>query len=87
MRCAACSARQAAVSGERITGIVRPPWPTDRRRLRSDAETCAGSSQRWSLFCRDRNERWWPYDNIDSSTSIDPLLAEINIDPTGIFWG
>lgn len=45
------------------------------------------SSGRWSLYCCDRNERWWPYDDIETSTSVDPLLAEIAADPTGIFWG
>lgn len=45
------------------------------------------SSRRWSLFCRDRHEHWWPYDDITSSASVDPLLAEIDADPTGIFWG
>lgn len=46
-----------------------------------------GSSKRWSLFCSDRNERWWPYDNVGPSVSVDPLLAEIDADPTGIFFG
>ncbi len=50
--------------------------------LRYDA-----SSRQWSLYCCDRNERWWPYDNLGPSASIDPLLAEIDADPTGIFWG
>lgn len=45
------------------------------------------SSGQWSLYCCDRNERWWSYDNIGSSQSVDLLLAEIDADPTGIFWG
>lgn len=70
----------------------RAPWNPERigtewtsskiAQLRFDP-----SSQRWSLFCRDRHERWWPYDEITSSASVDPLLAEIDADPTGIFWG
>jgi hypothetical protein len=35
----------------------------------------------------DGNERWWPYDNAKPSASVDPLLVEIEADPTGIFWG
>jgi DUF3024 family protein len=42
---------------------------------------------RWSLYCRDSNERWWAYEDIGTSASVDPLLAEIDADPTGIFWG
>jgi hypothetical protein len=45
------------------------------------------SAERWSLYCRDSNERWWPYDDIGPSASVDALLTEIDADPTGIFWG
>ena len=44
-------------------------------------------SGRWTLYCCDRNGRWWSYGNIGPSVSVDPLLAEIDADPTGIFWG
>jgi hypothetical protein len=44
-------------------------------------------AQRWLLFCCDRNERCWPYDDIGPSVSVDPLLAEIDADPTEIFRG
>lgn len=50
--------------------------------LRYDPETGA-----WSLYCRDRNERWFPYFDIKPSRDVGPLLAEIDADPTGIFWG
>ena len=70
----------------------RPPWKPELvgndwtsmkvAQLRYDP-----SSKRWSLYCRDRNERWWSYDDVGPSPSIEPLLAEIDADPTGIFWG
>ena len=44
-------------------------------------------SRQWSLYCCDRNERWWPYEGVGNSVTVDPLLAEIDADPTGIFWG
>lgn len=78
--------------GNSITIIeCRPPWNPELigewtsmkvAQLRYDT-----SSKRWSLFCCDRDERWWPYDNVESSVGVDPLLAEIDADPTGIFWG
>ena len=40
----------------------------------------------WTLFCSDRNSRWHLYDLIEPG-SIAELLAEIDADPTGIFWG
>lgn len=45
------------------------------------------TAENWTLYCCDREERWWPYDNIGPIESVDPLLAEIDADPTGIFWG
>jgi len=41
----------------------------------------------WMLDWRDRNLRWHRYDRVDPSPHLDPLLAEIESDPTGIFWG
>ena len=69
----------------------RPPWRPDYgpdwtqlkvAQLRFD--DAAGT---WSLYSRDSREKWWAYDGVPASTSVDPLLAEINRDPTGIFWG
>jgi Protein of unknown function (DUF3024) len=41
----------------------------------------------WMLYWRDRNLRWHRYDRIGPSPHVDPLLAEIEADPTSIFWG
>jgi hypothetical protein len=41
----------------------------------------------WSLYCADRNEKWHFYDSLDPSADINDLLAEVDRDPTGIFWG
>lgn len=78
--------------GKSITIAERsPPWKPEYglewssvkvAQLRFDSETEA-----WSLFCPDRNGRWHPYDEIGPTPSVDPLLAEIARDPTGIFWG
>jgi DUF3024 family protein len=43
-------------------------------------------SGRWALYWRDRNERWHPYDRKLSGT-LGELLAEVDADPTAIFWG
>jgi hypothetical protein len=63
--------------------LTGPDWTSlEVTQLRFDQ-----SSGQWSLYCCDSNERWRPYENIETSASIDPLLAEIDADPTGIFWG
>jgi hypothetical protein len=38
-------------------------------------------------YCSDSGGRWWPYEGIGPTATVDPLLAEIERDPTGIFWG
>jgi DUF3024 family protein len=41
----------------------------------------------WSLYWRDRNLRWRLYDNIAPTKNFEMLLAEVDRDPTYIFWG
>jgi len=41
----------------------------------------------WTIFWRDRNQRWHPYEAHPGARSISRLLAEVDQDPTGIFWG
>jgi hypothetical protein len=78
------------VRGRSVTIFeCRPPWQAtmtewsrDRvAQLRYDTE-----SHLWSLYYADRNSRWHRYFDTDPGT-LDELLAEIEADPTGIFWG
>ena len=41
----------------------------------------------WILDWRDRNLQWHRHDRVDECRHVDPLLAEIQADPTAIFWG
>lgn len=41
----------------------------------------------WTLYWRDRNLKFHRYDLIDPTPDISALLAEIDRDPTAIFWG
>jgi hypothetical protein len=45
------------------------------------------ASGTWTLYCADANGRWWLYDDVAPSRNVQDLLAEIDADPTGIFWG
>lgn len=61
--------------------LIGDEWTTMKvAQLRHDA-----ASKTWTLYSCDRIERWRPDDNIAPSASVDPLLAEIDADPTGIF--
>jgi hypothetical protein len=78
---------------ERHLTIVecRPPWRADFglewsrfpiARLRYTKAT-----RLWSLYWRDRNQRFHEYDRVPATESVEELLAEVDRDPTSIFWG
>lgn len=69
----------------------RAPWPEG---LGSDWTSCAiarlrynGTDKSWTLYWADRHQRFHAYDRLAPSRSIEDLLAEIDRDPTNIFWG
>jgi len=82
----------AEVGGSAVTIVeCRAPWREDYgpewtrlgiARLRYSAKGAA-----WSLYWRDRNERWHRYDRTSPTGDVISLLDEIDKDPTGIFWG
>jgi len=41
----------------------------------------------WTLYCCDRNSKWHLYQGRRPSKTFDPLLKEVDKDPSGIFWG
>ena len=68
---------------------VRPPWDGVGEHTRFPVARLKYVAARaeWSLYWRDRNERWRSYDAAPASRSTEPLLAELDRDPSGIFWG
>jgi hypothetical protein len=83
---------EAVVSRGAVTIVERrPPWRPDDgpewtsfgiARLRYN-----GQRGEWTLYWRDSNACWHRYDRIDPSSDLTMLLAEIESDPTAIFWG
>jgi hypothetical protein len=41
----------------------------------------------WSLYWKRANGRWKHYDGVAPAADVAPLLAEIDADPDGVFWG
>ena len=41
----------------------------------------------WALYWADRNGRWHRYDDLDPTRVLEEVLAEIDEDPTCIFFG
>ncbi len=69
----------------------RPPWRGKRTdpwtempiaQFRYDDKT-----KTWTLYCANRNDRWFDYMDCVPAKSIQTLLEEVDEDPTGIFWG
>ncbi len=56
--------------------------PGSRSRLRYTK-----AARQWSLYWRDRNLRFHDYDRVRPTESVEDLLAEVDRDPTVIFWG
>ena len=79
-----------SVRGNAITIVERrPPWREDLgpewssttvAQLRYDGAN-------WTLYCSDSNGRWWRYDEAAPARDLAPLLAALDEDVTGIFWG
>ncbi|OWP46354.1 DUF3024 domain-containing protein, partial [Pseudomonas nitroreducens] len=68
---------------------VRPPWDGvgEHTRFPIARLRYTKSTGQWAIYWRDRNLRFHRYDSIEASPHVDDLLAEIEADPTGIFWG
>ena len=91
-RVAAQVRMEAVVRGTAVTIVeCRRPWRADLgpawsrfpiAQLRYDP-----ARTEWTLHWRDRNLRWHRYDRIAPVPQVDTLLAEIDADPTAIFWG
>lgn len=63
------------------------------RSLENWVETCVAQMRyqpntgKWALYWADRNSRWHPYNELSPQKDFANLLAEIDEDPTCIFWG
>lgn len=81
-----------AVRGSAITLVERrPPWRPDPgaewtsqniAQLRYDERSAA-----WRLHWPRHTGQWLPYEGVAAARDIEPLLAEIDADPDGVFWG
>jgi len=41
----------------------------------------------WMLYWSDRNNKWHEDENLSPVKNLDHILAELDRDPTGIYWG
>jgi hypothetical protein len=67
----------------------RAPWKGEGEwismkiaRFKKDHKT-----ETWQLYWADRNDRWKPYPPLPYHRDIEMLLAEVEENETGAFWG
>ena len=77
--------------GRSITIVERrPPWNPNLSSEWSETKVAQlryeDSAGTWSLHCSDSGGRWHAFD-VRPSRPVEPLLAVVEADPTGIFWG
>jgi hypothetical protein len=78
------------VRGNAITIVERrPPWREDFGPEWSSTKVAQlrYDDGLWTLYCADSSGRWWRYDEAAPARDVAPLLAAIDEDGTGIFWG
>lgn len=79
------------VRGDSVTiSDCRPLWrgePGEWTRMKIAQLRYDPSTARWALYWADRNSRWHRYDDLEPTTDLDEIIAEIDDDPTCIFFG
>jgi Protein of unknown function (DUF3024) len=68
----------------------RPPWtPTMKEWTKSAVAQLHYNpkAQTWMLYWRDRNTKWHKDEGLAPVKNLDLILAELDRDPTGIYWG
>jgi hypothetical protein len=61
--------------------------PHEWRKMVVAKFTYVATKREWRLFCQHRDLRWHAYEALPAASSFAKLLAEVDADPTGIFWG
>jgi hypothetical protein len=69
----------------------RPPWREDLGPEWTRQEIArlryAKAARTWTLYWPDRHSKFHRYKDLDPTSRVERLLAEVDADPTCIFWG
>ncbi len=69
----------------------RPPWREDFgpewTRMPIARFRYVATTRLWTLYYHRHTGRWERYPLLGSTTRIDPLLSELELDPICVFWG
>ena len=80
------------VSASKITIVERrAPWNqqvgSDWSRQPIAELRYDSASSTWALYWPRHTGRWHRYEDFPAASGVGPLLAEIDADPDGVFWG
>ena len=83
---------ECEVSGRDVTIVERhPPGSSDVGAEWSTSPVARlrylKSRSAWRLYWPDRDQGWHEYGDLPFAHRVDDLLAEIDRDPTALFWG
>lgn len=70
-----------------LSSLVPAPKNNEWTRLSVAQFRYDAGTRRWALYYADRSSRWHLYDDVDSPERLEDLIADVDADPTGIFWG
>ncbi len=68
----------------------RVPWTTTMTEWTKSAVAQLRynpQARTWMLYWRDRNSKWHRYERLAPVKNLDLIFAELDRDPTGIYWG
>ncbi len=66
---------------------VRPIWDGSPGETRGKVAQIRYTDEVFVLYCSDRNSRWHEFTLFEPTNNLDAVLAEIDEDRTGIFFG
>ena len=66
---------------------VRPVWDGSPGETRGKVVQIRFENDVFALYCCDRNGRWHFFEPFEPTKDLDAVLAEIEADRTGIFFG
>lgn len=76
------------IRGDSVTvWETRPPWDGRGDWTRMKVAQFRYKEGRWTLYARDRNERWLLYPFLEPTPDLSSILQEVDQDRTCIFWG
>jgi hypothetical protein len=77
--------RKNSVTLYECTGPWQPRFPKSSRRPAAQFRYDSGRRV-WTVYWADTHEHWHPYSNAEPTPDLAQLIAEVHVDPRGVFF-